>query len=280
MKGRLEQAYRRAERLTIDKNSRIVCMSDCHRGVGNRGDNFLPNQHLFLAALRYYDRRNFCYMELGDGDELWENRELQKIKETHSEVFDLLLRFHCQNRLRMLYGNHDISKKRKNREVLPGLFAQESILLTDGISGREILLVHGHQGDLLNDILVCLAGFLVRYVWKPLEMMGLTDPTSAARNYKVRKKTEKRLEEFSRARKLILIAGHTHRPVFPKPGEGYYFNDGSCVHPEGITALELEQGKLTLVKWGVTVGAGGCLCVSRTPLTGPVSWELFDNEPE
>ena len=275
MKERLERVYEAAERLMIDNSSRIVCMSDCHRGVGNRGDNFLPNQHLFLAALRYYECRNFIYMELGDGDELWENRNLDKIKETHSDVFELLQRFHCKNRLRMLYGNHDISKKTRNREVLPGLYAQESILLTDRSSGREILLLHGHQGDLLNDTLVHLAGFLVRFLWRPLELVGVTDPTSAARNYKKGKKTEKRLEAFSQAKKLILIAGHTHRPMFPKPGESYYFNDGSCVHPEGITALELEQGKLTLVKWGMTVGAGGSLYVSRTPLAGPVSWEHF-----
>jgi len=275
MKMRLERAYKRAERITIDKSSRIVCMSDCHRGVGNRGDNFLPNQHLFLAALRYYDCGNFCYMELGDGDELWENRNLDNIKETHKEVFDLLYRFHCQNKMRMLYGNHDISKKNRYREVLPGLCAQESILLIDRVSGREILLIHGHQGDLLNDILVHLAGFLVRFVWRPLELVGVTDPTSTARNYNKRKKTEKRLETFSRSKQIILIAGHTHRPMFPEPGEGYYFNDGSCVHPEGITALEIEQGKLTLVKWGMTVGAGGSLCVTRIPLAGPVSLELF-----
>ena len=91
MKSRLEQAYREAECIWIDRASRIVCMSDCHRGVGNRGDNFLPNRNIFLAALQYYYDCGFSYMELGDGDELWENKGLSRIVDYHSDIFLLLL---------------------------------------------------------------------------------------------------------------------------------------------------------------------------------------------
>jgi len=28
-----------------------------------------------------------------------------------------------------------------------------------------------------------------------------------------------------------------------------YFNDGSCVHPDGITGIEIDQGRIRLVKW-------------------------------
>lgn len=273
--ARLEQVYRAAERLCIDKNSRIVCMSDCHRGVGNRGDNFLPNQHLFLAALRYYYSRCFFYIELGDGDELWENKNLNKIMEIHSEVFELLSLFHCEKRFRMLYGNHDIRKKQAMPEIFPGLYAQEGIVLTERMTGQEIFLLHGHQGDFWNDTLAPLAGILVRLLWRPLELFGVSDPTSAARNYKKREKTEKRLDAFARKKQMLLIAGHTHRPTLPKPGEGYYVNDGSCVHPQGITALELERGAITLVKWSTTVGWDGKLAVSRDVLAGPFLWERF-----
>ncbi len=275
METRLEQVYQAAERLYIDKSSRIICMSDCHRGVGNRGDNFLPNQHLFLAALRYYYGRRFFYIELRDGDELWENKDWNKIKEIHSAVFEIMSQFHCEKRLRMLYGNHDIGKKWGKIEIFPGLQVQEGILLTDEMTGREIFLLHGHQGDFLNDTLAPLAGILVRFVWRPLELLGFSDPTSAARNYKKREKTEKRLDAFSRKKRMLLIAGHTHRPALPKPGEGYYLNDGSCVHPQGITALELENGAVTLVKWCTTVGRNGILAVSREVLAGPFLWERY-----
>lgn len=46
--SRLDEVYERAPRLKIGRSAKIVCMSDCHRGVGNRGDNFLLNRNLFL----------------------------------------------------------------------------------------------------------------------------------------------------------------------------------------------------------------------------------------
>lgn len=269
MFSRLEQVYRDAERLPIDKCSKIVCMSDCHRGVGNRGDNFLPNRHLFLAALRYYYNRCFWYFELGDGDELWENVKLDRIAEIHSDVFEVMEAFHNQGRFRMLYGNHDYAKKDKRLEIFPGLCAGEGIVLTEIATGHEIFLVHGHQGDFWNDTLAPVAGLMVRFVWRPLELLGFSDPTSAARNYKKCKKTEKRLDAFSRKKEMIVIAGHTHRSMLPTPGDGFYFNDGSCVHPKGITALELENGMITLVRWSVTAGANGFLAVRRENLAGP-----------
>ena len=71
---KLNEAYENALCLPVDRGSRIVLMSDCHRGIGNWGDNFQPNQNLFYAALQYYNRRNFTYIELGDGDRSEERR--------------------------------------------------------------------------------------------------------------------------------------------------------------------------------------------------------------
>ena len=34
----------------------------------------------------------FTYIELGDGDELWENRSMKQIIEAHGDVFSLLSR--------------------------------------------------------------------------------------------------------------------------------------------------------------------------------------------
>lgn len=292
MSARLESVYRNAERFCIDRNSRIVCMSDCHRGVGNHGDNFLPNQQLFFAALQYYYDRRFFYIELGDGDELWENKHLSRIVEIHSDAFWMMSRFYREGRFLMLYGNHDQQKKKEKyvrthcwqyycdscdsfQDLFPRLQARESVVLTDRMTGHEILLLHGHQGDFMNDTLWPLTRLLVRFVWRPLEMLGVADPTSAARNYKKRKKTERRLDEFSKEKQILLIAGHTHRPVLPRPGESFYLNDGSCVHPRCITAMELENGAVTLVKWCVTVRRDDSLKVSREVLEGPIPWERY-----
>lgn len=282
---RLDAVYADAPRLRIGRGSRIVCMSDCHRGTGNRGDNFLFNQNVYYAALEYYYEKCFTYAELGDGDELWENVSLKRIVETHSEVFLLLARFFEQGRLIQLFGNHDRKKSRRRFveehcgvccdfrdckcRLLSGLRVTEGAVLEDGESGGEILLIHGHQGDLLNDTLWPVASWLVRFVWRKLELLGIFDPTSAARNYKRRRRTEQHLESWADDRQVMVIAGHTHRPMLPAPGKGLYLNDGSCVHPRSVTAIELEGGMLTLVKWSVRAVHGRYLSVEREILEGP-----------
>lgn len=289
---KLDQAYEKALCLPIDKRSRIVLMSDCHRGVGNWGDNFQPNQNLFFAALQYYNRKNFTYIELGDGDELWENRNLGEIVRIHSNQFWLMGEMYKRGRFYMLFGNHDRKKECEKyfksncgnyyceteaqmKNLFPDMKVQESIRLQETCSGVELLLVHGHQGDFWNDIMWKLTRFLVRYLWRPLELAGCNDPTSAAKNYTRKEKTEKRLADWANKHETILVAGHTHRAFFPKPGEGYYFNDGSCVHPRCITALELECGAISLVKWCTRVREDNLLYIGREVLEGPAPLEEY-----
>ena len=73
---RITEALEGALRLPLTPQSRYILMSDCHRGTGNANDNFLKNEYLYLAALQYYFAGNFTYIELGDGDELWENTDM------------------------------------------------------------------------------------------------------------------------------------------------------------------------------------------------------------
>jgi predicted phosphodiesterase len=78
-----------------------------------------------------------------------------------------------------------------------------------------------------------------------------------------------KLIEWSSKHNQLLICGHTHRPVFPKPGESLYFNDGSCVHPRCITAIEIRNGTIALVKWAEMTRADRTLYVGRQILEGP-----------
>lgn len=75
---RLNRAFSQAPVLPLTLRSRYVLVSDCHRGVGTSSDNFLKNQHLYFAAMDHYYRNGFTYIELGDGEELWENRSLKQ----------------------------------------------------------------------------------------------------------------------------------------------------------------------------------------------------------
>ncbi len=290
--SRLNKVFDAAEHIPIDDTSKIVLMSDCHRGDGNWGDNFLNNQNLFFAALDFYYRKDFTYMELGDGDELWENRKIDRIISIHSDAFWIMSKFYKEGRLYMLYGNHDEVKKYKNFAqdnlrsyyvesikkrvaLFPGIKIHEGLILQYKNEKNLLFLTHGHQADFLNYNLWKLSRFLVRYLWRPLELTGMRDPTSAAENHTKKDIVEKRLVEWTEKRNHILIAGHTHRPVFPQADESLYFNDGCCVHPRCITAIEIENGQITLVKWTVRTRKDRSLYVDRVILEGPVKLQDY-----
>lgn len=288
----LEKIYSNSEVIEINNKSKFIIMSDCHRGQGDSGDNFSPNQNLFFSALEYYYENGFTYIELGDGDELWENRALKPIVETHSDAFWIMSRFYMDNRFYMLYGNHDIVKKRKNYinknfnnyyceatrchlPLFPKIKVHEGLILENKADRRKIFLVHGHQGDILNDKLWPLARFLVRYVWRPLELVGFLNPNGSNKSHNKKEKTEKRLTSFARAKQAIVIAGHTHRTVFSHPRTGLYFNDGSCVHPRCITGIEISNNEILLIKWSVCTRKDRSLFICREVLEGPVRLEEY-----
>lgn len=283
--SRLNKLFHTSPVVHCDYLSRFVIMSDCHRGVGNWGDNFLKNQNIYTAALAYYYHHDYTYIELGDGDELWENRNMKEIIATHSNVFELLSLFFREHRFYMLCGNHDFVKKRQKflqccneyycdsqrcrLPLMPGLCVTESLLLKNRANGSSLFLVHGHQGDFLNDVLWKFSRFLVRYIWRPLELFALNDPTSAAKNNTKKSAVEQRLSAWSARHSQTLIAGHTHRPMFPEDGNSRYFNCGSCVHPHCITALEICNNKIVLVKWSVQSHPDLSLHIGREILAGP-----------
>ena len=259
-KSRLKKAYSHAKRCSLEECSRYVIMSDCHRGTGTVYDNFLKNQHLYFAALGYYYTHRFCYIELGDGEELWENREYERIRECHGNVYWMFEKFECNNQIIRVYGNHDMELKREK---------EECVLLENKMGGRDICLLHGHQADVFNSVFWKLSRFLVRYFWKPLEKFGVNDPTSAAVNYKKQRSYEHCMEQFAEDMNLYLIAGHSHRPRLQE--EQLYINSGSCVHPRCITAIEIERGKITLVKWTMETRPDMTLYVNRVVLAGPLT---------
>ena len=299
--SRLSKSFEGALRLPLTDRSKYVLISDCHRGAGTSNDNFLKNQNLYFAALQHYYRMGYTYIELGDGDELWENRSMGQIIEAHNNVFGLLSQFHRQGRLFMLYGNHDIVKKNnrftaKNYHVcrcgfedrphtgeqplFPDITFHSGIILENHLTpsraysltaGRplDIYLTHGHQTDLFNSTLWRLSRFLVRYLWKPLEHFGVLDPTSAAKNYTRKDKAEQRLHHWAEEENHILITGHTHRPALSE-SDLHYCNSGSCVHPRCITCLEIERRYILLVKWTLATKPDMTLYVSRELLAGPV----------
>lgn len=265
--ARISRAFDNALRLPLTADSRYIIFSDCHRGVGNANDNFLKNEYLYLAAMEYYFHKGYTYLELGDGDELWENRSMRKIKEVHDQSFAMMSRYYDAGRMYAVYGNHDIIKERKNfrdkhfdsyycihslcdHPLCPGITFYSGIVLDDMEQKKDIYLTHGHQADPLNSTLWHLSRFLVRYVWRPLEALGIPDPTSAAKNNRKKENTEKALTAWAEENGHILITGHTHRPMIGSK-KSPYFNCGSCISPGGITGIEISSRCMTLAKWSM-----------------------------
>ena len=218
----LTKVFHSSEEVLFDDSSKIVIMSDCHRGDGSWGDNFSNNQNLYFAALNFYYDKEFTYIELGDGDELWENRNLEQIIAIHSNVFWLLSKFYHEDRLYMLYGNHDMVKKKSDYvaykcntfydesikkcvPLFPNIKFHEGLILKNTETGNKIFLTHGHQVDFLNYNLWKLARFLVRYLWRPLELVGFRDPTSASKNYEKKNVIEKHLANWAEKEKQMII---------------------------------------------------------------------------
>lgn len=270
-------------------------MSDCHRGDGSWADNFSKNRNIYFAALSYYYNENYTYIEIGDGDELWENNQFASIFYAHSDVFLLLAKFFNKGKLYFIFGNHDMVKKdnkfvkenlyeyfeEREKKYIPlfkNIKLHEGLVLRHKDTDQKIFLIHGHQVDFFNSTLWKLARFLARYVWRPLELFGVNDPTSTAKNYKRKELVEKGLLEWVKKEKHLVVSGHTHRPMFAEVGEPPYFNAGSSVHPQAITGIEIVGGNMMLVKWEVKTKKDDTLFIGRDILAGPIKLTDFNKK--
>lgn len=286
---RLTKALKNSKRISFDDNSKLILFSDCHRSDNSFADDFANNRNVYFHAMSQYFQKGFTYIEIGDGDELWENIFFKTIFEAHKNVYLLLKKFYDAQRLHMIYGNHDIVYANQNYvkknlwhytdtkdnckvPLFPWIKYNEGIILEHTLSKKEIFLTHGHQAEFLNSVWWKFNQFMVRIIWKPLQIWGISDPTSPAKNYTELIKVERRIKDWITLNdRLMTITGHTHRPRFPQPtkDERPYFNTGSCVHPRSITGIEIENGEITLIKWFIDTKEDGTLQIVKEILEGP-----------
>lgn len=284
---RLDECYKKSRVIEFDKNSRFIMFSDVHRGDNSMSDDFAHNQNIYYYALNHYLHEGYTYFELGDGDELWEHSRFEVILSAHSDVFMILKKFYERNRLRMIYGNHNIYLKNKgwlkknyyrfadefldtHAELFKNIEVPESYLLKYKETGFEFLLVHGQQGDLFNDRLWYPSMLSLRFFWRFLHVLGFRNPASPAKNRLKRHKIEVNFSKWIEKNKTAIICGHTHRPKLSKIGEIPYFNSGCCIHPRGINGIEIFDGKIMLVDWRVRPDKKGTLRISKKIIRGPI----------
>ncbi|MEH6406274.1 MAG: metallophosphoesterase [Leeuwenhoekiella sp.] len=285
--ARFDRAFKNAKVIPFTDDDKIILFSDCHRGDNSGSDDFANNRNIYYHALKQYYQAGFTYCELGDGDELWENLSFKTIHQSHQNVYDLMQLFYSEKRLHLIWGNHDMvyrnenyvkntlysffdHKTGKDQPLFPGIKINEALILKHAKTGQELFLCHGHQADWMNYVGWRFNRFMVRVLWRPLNLAGISDPTSPAKNYTELIKVERRTKKWIVNHKnQFTITGHTHRPRFPEPGDIAYFNDGSCVHPRSITGLEIEEGKISLIKWQIATTDEGVLKIVRVLLEGP-----------
>lgn len=290
---RLSEAYHNAKKLLFDDKSKFVVFSDIHRGDDSVSDEFTRNQNILLHALDYYYNMGYVYVEAGDGDELWEHKNFKHIRLAHNDIFKVIKKFYDAGRFIMLYGNHNIYLKDRNFvkdnlfqfydeynqtrvELLKGINPIESLILKNKSTNQEILIVHGHQGDFINDQFWRLSMLLLRYFWRFMHVVGFENPSSPAKNLYKRHKVEKNYKRWIKKNKMMLICGHTHRAKFPKSDELPYFNTGCCINTRGIPGIEITDNQIQMIDWRIVAEDDGTMRIKRTIVRGPEPIDKYD----
>lgn len=204
---------------------RLLVLSDMHRGKRNRADDFRRCEGAYLQALAHYRDEGFTLALLGDVEELWKNK-VTDVLERYAGVYAAEAAFHSEGRLIRFWGNHDeewASPHAVRHELGPlhpgrTMEVRESLLLELAVNGRplgNLFLLHGHQGTGMSDGLAFLARFTVRFIWKPIQHLTAVSRNTPSTNRKIRAKHNRAMYRWAeRHDSIVLIAGHTHRPVF------------------------------------------------------------------
>jgi len=225
----------------LTPEDRFVIFTDHHKGARNDADDFIAAEAAYLAALDHYLEQQFTLIIAGDAEDLWEERP-QAVLSSYRRVFESEARFYPERYVRV-HGNHDnlwqsaYQREKYLNEFFPGIEFHDGILfsvsgdapqskappqlpaapqLRDASQpGGEILLVHGHQGTLDSDRNASFSQFLVRNVYRIFQLVTGLGRSSPASDACLRALHDTMLYRWaSEKERLILIAGHTHRPVW------------------------------------------------------------------
>ena len=230
----LDAAFRRAleqelaeGKMVLDiRNANFVIFSDHHKGSRDGADDFLVCERAYNAALAYYDRLHYTLTVLGDVEELWEEWP-ETVLKAYPHTLELEGKFHRDGRYLRLWGNHDDAWSHPDlveqwlTPALGGnpLTVRESLILhvCEGEEELGILfLLHGHQGTFSStDRIAPFSKFALRYFWRPIQRLLRISVNTPAKDFELRYAHDSAMYSWSEAQqKTVLIAGHTHRPVF------------------------------------------------------------------
>lgn len=233
----LDKAFKEGTTAKLQRDletAKIIIFSDHHRGTGDGADDFSDCARAYSAALGYYLEAGYTLVLLGDAEDLWECRPGPVIQKYRNNLL-LESEFLKQKEPRYyrVYGNHDdlwrdsktINKCFQSQmSGHPEITVTESLHLTlKGPQEKEygFFLVHGHQGTLDSDKFGKISRFVVRYAWRPLQRIFKFKSTTPAKSEQLRSDHDVAMYTWALSKwknkdaaRAVLIAGHTHQPVF------------------------------------------------------------------
>ena len=207
------------------QSDQFVIFSDQHKGSRDGADDFQVAEPTYNRAIAYYNRMGYTLLTLGDVEELWEECP-RPILRAYQNTYALEAQFHAAGRYLRFWGNHDDNWRYPEQveEYLAPAYGLEPLTIREGLlvnvkSGAEhlgkLFLVHGHQGTLDSDRFADFSRIMVRHLWRPFQRLTKIPSNTPATNWRLRQSHNIALYSWSvQQDNLILVAGHTHRPVF------------------------------------------------------------------
>ncbi len=211
---------------------KIILFSDLHRGMGSK-DVFKNNKALFQQILSYYYDKGFTLVLIGDAEEGWgfQRDNIPLILDSHAAEFEIEKKFQAENRYYRIYGNHDDFFRGQLINFGDQSFQRvfPAIIFSDQTNRFNIFITHGCQGQGLHDAGDQLAswGVYVKYNWwlelfpkkikSPEELykeMGLIQKDLERHEEMVYQWALTQKDDSGGKKYNILVAGHTHIPVF------------------------------------------------------------------
>ena len=222
----LEQERTEGKQVLDIRDGKFVIFSDHHKGSRDGADDFLVCERAYNAALAYYDRLQYTLAVLGDVEELWEEWP-ETVLKAYPHTLELEGKFHRDGRYLSFWGNHDDAWSHPDlveQWLTPALKGgpvkiHESLIL-HVCEGEEelgvLFLLHGHQGTFSSaERIVPFSKFALRYFWRPIQRFLRISVNTPAKDFELRYAHDSAMYSWSESQqKVVLIAGHTHRPVF------------------------------------------------------------------
>lgn len=209
--------------LDLDAPHGFIVFSDTHKGARDGADEFERCEPAYIAALEAYRDRGWSLVLLGDVEELWEQR-FRKVERRYADTMRLERSFGA-GRYYRVWGNHDddwmdeLLVRTRLAPYLPTAAVYEGIRLSacvEGLPVGTLFMVHGHQGTFGSDRIRPVSRLFLRWIVRPLQRLGLPiGKDTPAKDACLRGSHDREMYAWAASqRKLILIAGHTHRPVW------------------------------------------------------------------